>query len=451
MSDTINKYATEAAYRADTHATSLDEVSLVIETGDVHYDAHNTFINRNELKIGDAVYVDDSGNRVYISGPTLKASDLESSLHPCGVVVSRNGSKAKMLHWNIVSRRGTFVSAYTWKFVPNGDPVKFKVIKATDSGAVSNTTVEMPVTFTATKNYSTDMAGYTAELDTWLRANQPENANIGAISYQWHAAIMEDYTGTPHCHLISERTAFASYAGNTGCTTGGTLTCNMYGKETAYGSLLRKNNTSVSFAGYNKHYIMEFYSTHDGRAPTASMGETTYGFAAKTPFETSEYCANLRTKYGTWENYVDSIMIKNMLTGNQSKMAGRELENSRWMASQQVTHLNGTTNPLFPAGYYSVNPDTVAIVNSSFEWHMPSVPEACSAFSGKELLPGNIIDQTLIKMGGRAWDWTNGVYYWLSSRINNVSNWELNENGRAGMFDYYNFGTNNRYLSVADI
>jgi len=453
MAETLNKYATEEAYQAESHADSLDEVSLVTTTGDVHFDGHNVYKPATDLKVGDAVYVTANGTKYYIDGASLDASSLDSGMYPCGVVVTRSGKVSKMLHWNIITRGGPFVSAFTWKLVPNGQPIKFSVVKLNSSGNPSNATVDMPSTFTATKDYATDLAGYTAELDTWLRANQPKDASIDAVDYKWHAAVMADHTGTPGCYIISDNvgSAFGSYITLTSCASGGTLTTNMYGKETAQGHLARKNGTNAGFAGYNKHYILSFYSTNAGRAPTANMTNTTYGFVAKTYFDNSEYCAGLRAEYGTWQNYVDSIMLANLVSGNQAKMGGRELTNSRWMAQQQVTYLDGTTGNLFPAGYYSVNPDTQAIVNSSFEWHMPSVPEAYMAFSGEEILPDGIINTTLVKMGGPAWVWANGTYYWLSSKVNNTREYELNENGRAGMFDYYNIGNTNRYLSVADI
>jgi hypothetical protein len=214
---------------------------------------------------------------------------------------------------------------------------------------------------------------------------------------------------------------------------------------------MRKNNANAQCAGYNKNYILSFYSTHSGRIPASTIVDSSYWLAAKPEFDANEYCANLRTKYITWDKYVDSIMIKNLRSGNQASMGGRELANSRWLASQQVTHLNGTTNALFPVGYYSVNPDSLNIVNSSFEWHLPSVPEAAETFSGVGILPDGIVNATLSKMGGTAWIWTNGQYYWLSSRINAVCCWILNESGRAGLIDWYNFGATCRYLSIADI
>jgi hypothetical protein len=75
----INKYADAAEYAADTARTALGKstVSLESDSGVLHYDGVNVEVPKKSVKVGDAVYVDGSGNLHFIDTTgTVNNTDL---------------------------------------------------------------------------------------------------------------------------------------------------------------------------------------------------------------------------------------------------------------------------------------------------------------------------------------------------------------------------------------
>ena len=195
MAETINKYATEDAYQADTHATSLDEVSLVTETGDIHYDGVNVIRPAGAVpEVGDALYVDSSGNKIFVSGKSkMVTADLPSGTEFTGAVCGRYGRKILLLHKDY--QLMCPISHWAWEITGiqynTSNTIVFQQYGLTAAGASTYQyyTIGSPLVFTPT---SIDDA--ITKIDTWLNANPGGSAYNTLIphEYNWFCRKIDD-------------------------------------------------------------------------------------------------------------------------------------------------------------------------------------------------------------------------------------------------------------------
>lgn len=116
----INKYTNESAYSSDTTRPSgKSSVSLIADSGKVHFDAVNVEVSRP--KPGDAVFVPSAcgynaavapagtpeGKAVFIDGESLDVSKMPSSMESVGVVAAVYGEKVYVL-WKTGSATMTY-------------------------------------------------------------------------------------------------------------------------------------------------------------------------------------------------------------------------------------------------------------------------------------------------------------------------------------------------------
>ena len=188
MSEAINKYATEAAYQADTHATSLDEVSLVTETGDIHYDGVNVIRPAGAVpEVGDALYADSSGNKIFISGKSkMVPSELPAGTEFTGAVCGVFGRKILLLHKDYQLMR--LISHWAWEITGIqynvANTIVFRQYGLTAAGASTYKyyNIGNPLVFTPT-----DIDDAIAKIDVWLK-NNPGGVNYNTLitsDYNW--------------------------------------------------------------------------------------------------------------------------------------------------------------------------------------------------------------------------------------------------------------------------
>ena len=110
MANFINKYNTTSAYSDDASARAAlgSTVSLDVQANEIHYDGVNAEVKRP--KAGDAVYADETNNKViFYAGETLQTESsngyrpkgsrvTDTTLKPVGVVATVHGNKVEVLY-----------------------------------------------------------------------------------------------------------------------------------------------------------------------------------------------------------------------------------------------------------------------------------------------------------------------------------------------------------------
>lgn len=110
MANFINKYNTTSAYSDDASARAAlgSTVSLDVQANEIHYDGVNVEVKRP--KAGDAVYADETNNKViFYAGETLQTDSsngyrpkgsrvTDTTLKPVGVVATVHGNKVEVLY-----------------------------------------------------------------------------------------------------------------------------------------------------------------------------------------------------------------------------------------------------------------------------------------------------------------------------------------------------------------
>lgn len=188
MAESLNKYQNETAYQAATHADKLDEVSLISESGDIHYDGINVIRPAGAVpEVGDALFVDSSGNKIFISGKSkMVPSELPEGTEFTGAVCGRYGRKILLLHKDF--QLMCPISHWAWEITGvqynTSNTIVFRQYGLTASGASTYQyyTIGSPLVFTPT-----NIDDAVTKIDTWLNAN-PGGSGYNTLiphEYNW--------------------------------------------------------------------------------------------------------------------------------------------------------------------------------------------------------------------------------------------------------------------------
>lgn len=392
MADSINKYASEAEYTSASHG-STPEVSKVLgSVSPVRYDGRNTDTTGSP-SVGDAVYLDPDDNVRFINGKTLVPAELDSNWYPVGVVIKRNGRCVRIRYKNAISYTG-FIICKAYKLSnQTSNTISFTV------PVNASSTITLSDTFTATKSLSTNPTGFIAELDTWLRSHQPDENGRGGAKLSWHA----EYIGeTPY--IICDSFVPAKEISTTGMTSSWTRVYPLFTDPmNAF-----KTNANAWAGSFMVLWPERIIKNQDGSAtvvPTANVNP--YADApvvTETAFNTSEYCADLRSTWGTYDKYIWSHSLKwpahDSIIDTWYNVS---LKISREMGSHTVPNLAGDNVPYYRSINRALTPDTGArknAVNAAFNWYYPGLIETYEYYYPRLYsVTDDPVFSTLVKIG----------------------------------------------------
>ena len=406
----ILKFDNKAAYDAATKSTTESTVALIKDGNGIKYNGVNVIVDIPE--IGDILFLDANNQKHFLKHDTYVAASFPTGCTFVGVVFDIQGNIAKII--NKVSTSQKWADVFQWKITG------WTLDSTNHAGVV--TLYKNTVFGTFTYNAST-LADCATQLNSWLAANAPNYTCYlqgSDVILQWNA-----YTDYPYTHTI----------------VGLTLTATMGDEVFANTELTRKSGARMYWGVSNVALYLEYYNAN-GAIPTSMVADNTDIAMSRTYFNAGEFAANMRSKYGNFENYVDSMRIVNpyprgILDGKSG------LNNTLALANVTYTAANGTTQYKYPAARYC---NQIAYNNADMsqgKWYLPSISEAARLFeqltyglSGLAITQSDVINRSLNAISGTR----QGVasYRWSASLYSSLSAWYCSDTGYVRTNYFFN-------------
>ena len=439
----LNKYATESEYQNDsTRPTDISTVSLVTGTDTIHYDGVNVKRLPGVVpQVGDALYVDGDGKKIFYTGKSLNASSVPAGQTFLGVVANREGRKVWVLNVTETAQRFVNPCLHRISAWTVGTAITFKAYKD-DWSAMSNITT----TFTPTQS---DVAGFTAELSTFLKAHQPDvqaDSGFAGAKYDWHAEVMPGPDGEDACYVVSD--TYTNYHQTEKIVASG-ATCD-YGVAdmTELGDKLeRMDGVLTTYCGWNKERLAEYLHTAASNIGTVTDSLSSTGILTEANFN-GESFPTIKAYYGTFDKYLDAMMMKVPATsGMGNSIAGKGKDYTEAMASRTCKKIDGTTDwVVYPA---AVQAHGLGVSGAEGvepgDWYIPDFYEIFKIFSRMKVDGTDAVNATFNKVSN-TYGRSLSAYRWVPARYSFNSAWLLGYYGYSGGNA---FKDSNRAVAVA--
>ena len=452
----INKM-TASEYSTATKG-AYSSVTLESDTDILHYDGYN--IEKPEgvvPDVSDALWVDSNGGKHFYASDTVNHTALTAKGQTfVGVVAMRKRNRVWVLADTEFNTRFMGPCLHRISGWAVGTAIQFKAY-VSGFGSTKN----LVNTFTPTK---TSVAEFTAELSTFLKNNQPNSSGVLAdgatgANYSWHAEVMKDPSGNDACYVVSD--SYTDYRLVNSIVVSG-ATCD-YGAcdMLPLASTIQRVDGSNTLRGvWNKNRIMTYLAASTDRASIDSPTDvvpSTVGIISEKDWNNNVY-PNVKAYYGTWDKYIDSVMIRWPASiGIAKTYYGKGKEYTYAMASRSCKKLDGTTewNSSSSGGVYSAAYKVSQLgYNSSGisvgDWYMPSFDEIYGIFSPMDNTtdtghPMDRVNSAFVQSNGTARPLS--VTRWVPARYSSSYVWLLNSYGCMSNTTY--FYNTNRACAVA--
>ena len=408
----ILKFNSKADYDAAEKSNTESTVALIQDGEGIEHNDVNVIADVPE--IGDKLFLDANNNWHFLKHDTYVAASMPAGCTFVGVVFDVQGNTAKVSHK--ISSPQKWAEVYQWK-------ITGWLLDSADH-MCTVTLYKNTAIGTFTYNAAT-LSDCATQLNTWLAANASNYTCYidasGNVLLQWNA-----YADYPYTHVIA----------------GLTLTPTMGDEVSASSELTRKSKARIYWGVCNYNRYMEVYANNTTNKPTYMVRDATDIAVGRDTFNTNDFMADMRTKYGTYENYVKSMMIINpyprgILDGSTG------LANTLALADVTYTAKDGTTKYKYPAIRYC---NQVAYNNADLaqgNWYLPSISEAARLFeqetyglSGVTAANADAINKSLNEIGGTLHSVSS--YRWSCSRGSSFVTWVCNFTGYVlnGSYSY---------------
>jgi len=432
-------------YDSNTHTLKMLDMSFTAKGSPVETD---------DPQIGDALYVDGSGNKHYLKGgDMLKGTTIPSGYLPVGVVIQRRGDDV-LVHYYNCNETKRFASAWMWEITGMTlDGASHSIVFRQRKNETENVNIG---TFTYT---ASTLADFCTALDTWLRSHPGGTAAGAGWNYDWHCEYMENYLGNMACIVIADVISDYRQA-NSIVASGATATMNYAYALPAIGDSTGFERVGGSHgirAGANANRLIEYYTSNPGTTATLTSDvtpTTANVVVSKTQFESDSHCTPLRAVYKTYAEYIKKcVMLKwPALTYGMKTVFGKQKEWTYALSGKTHKKKDGTTYTTFPAASYV---GSIAFNSPGLEagcWRMMGIEDTFemiskmkAGLSGHTTYAGyDIVNKTLNAMGGAIV--SLGDHRWLAVRYNLANAWIFSS---AGLFTNYTFYANLRVSAVA--
>lgn len=349
----LNNYQTVAQYEAATPSTTESTISHVEETNEVHINGVN--VVTDQPKVGDIIFLDADGNEKIVAGETVNKDLLDATWTHVGYVFHREGNKYWVIDKNAEDEKYCDVLQFTISTITDTSIT----ITLKDKTGTDHT---IPITLTAAAIGGSSAA----EIDEAIRA--------AAIDDQdWHAYLSTNGTG-----IIIQCDTWSDYRQYQCSMTGGTIAFTTWGDMPAADKYWKNDGGYTNYWGVMNVARATTYLTSNGRTPTAQEPiKVTGNVVPVTPdaFANSEYCADIRSEYGTYAEYLRNGYGV-MYPQNLGTFAITEEEMSEYY-TETTTTIGGETKYKFPAmaNAYLVGYGTGDYAAGN--WHLPTSLEGC--------------------------------------------------------------------------
>ena len=359
----VNNYATKAAYDADnTRSKNASAVSRIVESSEAVIDGVNVVItDKNAAGVGDLVCKDVvAGKLVFIKAGTVKKTQIPSNLKPVAEVYGRKGDKVLIAALENLSAR--------W-----GHP--FEVLVSNVNPAVAGTlAITVHNNGALTEEVDVEWANDATLESICASINAQFQTLTDADDRAWVASVLGSSILLAHNYYLKDTVDAITGTGGGAAVT---FTEDDHNWQVEYAYLsgteyVRRNNGVHSyFAGVNKRKFVNYYSTN-GSTPSANVPLGSDTIVNETSFTNSEYCADLRAAYATYEEY---LLGEHELQypGCFGAIARDGKATTDLLAALKGTIVRGADEPRFPAAAAAKN---YSVENApEIGWWLPSVEE----------------------------------------------------------------------------
>ena len=421
----IKSYANKAAYNAATKPTIESQVSLIETTREIIVDGVNV-ITTNPA-VGDLVFLNESNEVTYIKGGSwIQKAIIPSAWVHVGYVYLRKGRHVGVIDKNAADVKYLDVCQYAITAI-SSTTLAIKLRMSPDYAV--DTTVDVTLTSTAIDATSA------AEISAAVAAKATE---VGDTKDWW--AYLADAEGNKvesgGTQIIIQCDTCVDYRFYVVSATGCTIAHITWGDMPENSTYWRgERGFYTNYWGVMNIARTKAWATSSGRVPASNepVGPRAGNDAPVKPseFESSQYCADLRAAYKTYEEYLEKCyaVVCPQKYGCFSLPDGAEM--SKRYALKTAPTKDGGTKYKFPALYYGYN-RSYGVDGLDFgDWHLHGVLE------GTQLMKDACIEAlapSVSKMGTTSID--NGTYRWFAERYSVYYAWFFS--GSSGSLnDYY--------------
>lgn len=390
-------------------------------------------------KVGDILWVDPAnGDKYFLDKSIYPVSKAETDgLESVGVVADVEYGDVLILHKD----EGTDLTfANGWLFKVDGITLD-GTTNTLNMQARTNDGTPIPAG-TFTDSTSTTLTDFCDAFDEWLREHRTVESNELDILIQidWHCELMKDVNGVDSCFIVID--TFILQNSLTPIASGSTATANLYmwdfaSQTSNISTLLRNNDSSVYYAGWNKDRLIEYFSdpTHASISPTNDPDGA--GLLNLTDFNGTSYPA-VKEYYGDYETYMEAMMMKwPSDEGSQADIKDKDYGIGLRLGTHTHKNLAGETVYTFPASRYAYTRATEATRKSEGlgdgDWYLPDIVNGFIAFSKMNTAGTDAINDSLSAISTRR---SLNAYRWLAVRFTYTSTWYF---GANGYFSYLYF------------
>ena len=431
----IKSYNSKADYQAAVKPTTESQVSMIETTREIIVDGVN--VVTTQPTVGDVVFLDDQNKVIYVKGGTwIQKANIPAAWTHVGYVYFRKGRQVGVIHKDGADQKWLDVCQYAITAI-SATSLTINLSMAPSYAQVA-TTVELA---------STDINAANAQ--TISEAVAAKATEVGDTRAWW--AYLADANGNKvdsdgtqiiiQCDTCTDYRFYSVSA--TGCTIA----------HITWGDMPENSVYWRGERGYYTNYwgVMNItrtkaWATGSGRVPSAQepVGPRAGNDAPVKPseFANSEYCANLRAAYATYEEYLEKcyMVVYPQKYGCFALPSGKAIAEK--YARMTAPTKSGGTKYKFPALYYGYA-KSFGVDGLDFgDWYLPGVAEGMMLMRDETLAA---LAPSVSKMGTTVIN--NSTSRWFAQRYNVYTAWLFG--GPYGYLTNFNVYNSFRCQAVA--
>jgi len=403
----IKSYANKAAYDAAVKPTIESQVSMIETTREIIVDGVNVITT--SPAVGDLVMLDEANKIVFLKGGSwIQKAIIPTAWTHVGYVYLRMGRKVGVIDKNAADMKWLDVCQYAITAI-SSTTLAINLRMSPDYSV--NTTVD--VTLTSTNIDATSAAEISAAVAAKATA-------VGDTKAWW--AYLADANGnkvdSDGTQIIIQCDECVDYRFYNVSATGCTIAHVTWGDMPESSAYWRgERGFYTNYWGVQNIARTKAWATNNGRVPSSNepVGPQAGNSEPVRPsaFETSEYCADLRAAYKTYEEYLEKCyaVVCPQKYGCFSLPDGATM--AKLYAQKTAPTKDGGTKYKFPALYYGYN-RSYGVAGLDFgDWHLPDVLEGTLLMKDACI---NTLAPSITKMGTTAVN--NSAHRWFATRYN---------------------------------
>ena len=401
----IKSYANKAAYNAAVKPTIESQVSMIETTREIIVDGVNVITT--SPAVGDLVFLNESNEITFVKGGSwIQKALIPSAWVHVGYVYLVKGRKIGVIDKNAADLKYLDVCQYAITAISS-------TTLAINLRMSPNYAVDTTVDVTLTS--ATIDATSAAEISAAVAAKATE---VGDTKDWW--AYLADAEGNKvesgGTQIIIQCDTCVDYRFYVVSATGCTIAHVTWGDMPENSVYWRgERGFYTNYWGVQNIARTKAWATSIGRVPSSNepVGPQAGNSDPVRPsaFETSEYCADLRAAYKTYEEYLEKCyaVVCPQKYGCFALPDGAEM--GRLYANKMAPTKDGGTKAKFPALYYCYNQSYGVDGLRAGDLHLPGVLE------GTELMKDACLaamEPSITKMGTTAIN--NNTHRWFAQR-----------------------------------